>query len=59
MVEDYFLHSCETWSNGMRNHVSVRERDAHFIFIFGVKSVMFLRERNVLKEVVVVRELGT
>jgi hypothetical protein len=41
VVEDYFLRSCETWSNAMRNHVSVRERDAHFIFIFGVKSVMF------------------
>ncbi len=41
MVEDCFLRSCETWSNAMRNHVSVRERDAHFIFIFGVKSVMF------------------
>jgi hypothetical protein len=41
VVEDCFLRSCETWSNGMRNHVSVRERDAHFIFIFGVKSVLF------------------
>jgi hypothetical protein len=42
----------------MRNHVSVRERDAHFIFIFWGKECNVLRERNVLKEVVV-RELGT
>jgi hypothetical protein len=60
VVEDYFLRSCKTWSNAMRNHVSVRERECAFYFYFWSKECNVLRERNVLKEVVVVvRESGT